>query len=146
MKTHLFIVGSLVFLAACSATQIIRKKSNDAKVQDQLEALFTACQDQDYATAAASIVYRGNDEARRWKDVLHYEVEDEKNDVDRVCKDIRDLLAGSDSYAWGEYLEEAESEGVWHVQAVRFKKGIQRQERHFAFLMIGEVFALGDID
>ena len=146
MKTHLLIVFSLVLLAACSATQIIRKKSNDAKVQDQLEALFTACQDQAYATAAASIVYRGDDEDRRWKDVSNYEAEDEKNDVERVCKDIRDLLAGSDSYAWGEYLEEAESEGVWHVQAVRFEKGVQRQERHFSFLMIGEVFALGDID
>ncbi len=145
MKTHLLIIFSLIFLAACSATQITRK-SNDAKVQDQLEALFTACQAQDYATAAASIAYRGNDEARRWKDVSNYEAEDEKNHVDRICKDIRDLLAGSDSYDWGEYLEEAESEGVWHVQAVRFKKGIQRQERHFAFLMIGEVFALGDID
>ena len=107
MKTHLLIVFSLVFLAACSATQIIRKKSNDAKVQDQLEALFAACQDQDYTTAAASIVYRGNDEARRWKDVSNYEAEDEKNYVDRVCKDIRGLLAGSDSYAWGAYLEEA---------------------------------------
>ena len=145
MKTHLLIVFSLVFLAACSATQITRK-SNDAKVQDQLEALFTACQAQDYATAAASIAYRGNDEARRWKDVSNYEAEEEKRHVDRICKDIRDLLTGSDSYAWGEYLEEAESEGVWHVQAVRFEKGIRRQERHFAFLMIGEVFALGDID
>ena len=146
MKTHLFIVWSLVFLAACSATQIIRKKSNDAKVQEQLEMLFTACQNQDYATAAASIVYRGNDEARRWKDVSNYEAEEEKNSVDGICKEIRDLLAGSDSYDWGEYLEEEESEGVWHVQAVRFEKGVQRQERHFAFLMIGEVFALGDID
>ena len=145
MKLPVFILLSLGLLAACSAAQLTRK-SNDAKVQDQLEALFTACQAQDYATAAASIVYRGNDEARRWKDVSNYEAEEEKSYVDRVCKEIRDLLAGSDSYDWGEYLEEAESEGVWHVQAVRFEKGVQRQERHFAFLMIGEVFALGDID
>ena len=111
MKTRLLILFSLALLTACSATQITRK-SNDAKVQDQLEALFTACQDQDYATAAASIVYRGNDEARRWKAVSNYEAEDDKSYVDRVCKDIRDLLAGSDSYTWGAYLEEAESEGV----------------------------------
>ena len=41
---------------------------------------------------------------------------------------------------------EALSEGAWHVQAVQFVKNRQRQECHFAFLMIGEVFALGDID
>lgn len=145
MKPHLFLVFGLTLLTACSATQIAHK-SNDAKIQDQIEALFAACQAQDYATAAAAIVYRGNDEARRWKTVANYEAEDEKNQVEGICKDIRDLLASSDSYDWGEYLEEEESEGVWHVQAVRFEKGVQRQERYFAFLMIGEVFALGDID
>ena len=72
--------------------------------------------------------------------------DDEKRHVDQVCQEIRNLLAGSDSYAWGEYLEETESEGTWHVQAVQFVKDLQRQERHFAFLIIGEVFALGDID
>ena len=145
MKTPLFLVFSLVLLAACSATQIARK-SNDAKVQDQIEALFTACQAEDYTTAAAAIVYRGDDEIRRWKAVSNYDAEDEKRHVNGVCNDIRDLLAASDSYDWGEYLEEAESEGVWHIQAVRFEKGVQRQERYFAFLLIGEVFALGDID
>ena len=145
MKIRLCLVVSLALLSACSAAQITRK-SNDAKVQDQIEILFAACQAQDYPTAAAAIVYQGNDEARRWKTVATYEAEDEKNHVDRICKDIRALLAGSDSFTWGAYLEEEESEGVWHVQAVRFEKGVQRQERHFAFLLIGEVFALGDID
>ena len=145
MKRSLFIFLSLTFLAACSATPFAQK-SNDAKVQDQIEALFAACQAQDHATAAAAIVYRGDDEARRWKAVSNYEAADEKRHVDQVCREIRNLLAGSDSYDWGEYLEETESEGTWHVQAVQFVKGLQRQERHFAFLMIGEAFALGDID
>ena len=145
MKRPAFILLSLTVLAACSVTPLTRK-SNDAKVQDQIEVLFTACQEQDHATAAAAIVYRGSDQTRRWKAVTNYADADEKRQVDQVCQEIRNLLADSDSYDWGEYLEEAESEGTWHVQAVQFVKGLQRQERHFAFLMIGEVFALGDID
>ncbi len=145
MKLPVFTLLSLGLLAACSAAQLTRK-SNDAKVQDRIEALFTACQEQDHATAAAAIVYRGNDQTRRWKAVSNYEADDEKRHVDQVCQEIRSLLAGSDSYTWGEYLEETESEGTWHVQAVQFVKDLQRQERHFAFLIIGEVFALGDID
>ena len=145
MKRPAFLLLSLMFLAACSAAQI-GQKSNDAKVQDQIEALFAACQAQDHATAAASIVYRGDDEARRWKAVSNYAAADEKQYVDQVCQEIRSLLVNSDSYEWGEYLEETESEGTWHVQAVQFVKTLQRQERHFAFLLIGDVFALGDID
>ena len=145
MKFPLFILLSLGLWAACSAVPLA-SKSNDARVQDQIEALFAACQAQDHATAAASIVYRGNDDARRWKAVSNYAAADEKQHVDQVCQEIRTLLTGSDSYDWGEYLEETESEGTWHVQAVQFVKNLQRQERHFAFLMIGDVFALGDID
>ena len=145
MKRSACILLSLTFLAACSATQLTRK-SNDEKVQDRIEALFAACQAQDHATAAAAIVYRGDDQNRRWKAVSNYADPDEKQHVDQVCSEIRSLLTNSDSYDWGEYLEETESEGTWHVQAVQFVKNLQRQERHFAFLMIGEVFALGDID
>ncbi len=145
MKHPAIILLSLTFLAACSATPFTQK-SNDEKVQDRIEALFAACQGQDHATAAAAIVYRGNDQARRWKAVTNYDDPDEKQYVDEVCREIRDLLANSDSYDWGEYLEETESEGTWHMQAVQFVKNLQRQERHFAFLMIGDVFALGDID
>ena len=58
----------------------------------------------------------------------------------------RTLLASSDSYDWGEYLEEEAAEGVGHVQAAQSVTNLQRQECHFAFLMIGETIALGDID
>ncbi len=145
MKHPLLVLFSLIFLAACSATPFTQK-SNDAKVQDRVEILFTACQAQDHATAAGAIVYRGNDQARRWKALTNYDDPDEKQYVDEVCREIRALLASNDSYDWGEYLEETESEGTWYVQAVQFVKNLQRQERHFAFLMIGDVFALGDID
>ena len=145
MKLLVLILLSLGLWAACSAVPLT-SKSNDAKVQDRIEALFAACQAQDHTTAAAAIVYRGNDEARRWKTVSNYDEADEKQHVDQVCREIRSLLANSDSYDWGEYLEETESEGTWHVQAVQFVNTLQRQERHFAFLLIGEVFALGDID
>ena len=145
MKRDVFILLSLGLLAACSAVPLARK-SNDAKVQDRIEDLFTACQEQDHATAAAAIVYRGDDQARRWKAVSNYADPDEKQHVDQVCQEIRNLLAGSITYEWGTYLVETESEGTWHVQAVQFVKNLHRQERHFAFLMIGEVFALGDID
>ena len=147
MKPSLLILWLLlaVLVAACSAVPL-GTKSNDARVQDRLESLFAACQAQDHAAAAEAIVYRGDDTTRRWKALSNYDNADEKRHVDQVCGEIRALLAGSDAYTWGEYLEETESEGTWHVQAVQFVKDLQRQERHFAFLMIGDVFALGDID
>jgi len=45
-----------------------------------------------------------------------------------------------------KYLSETESEGTWHVIFVAYNQRGQEEQAIFAFLKIGDKFALGDID
>ncbi len=115
----------------------------EARVKKQLEQIFEWVKADDCARLANHVVYRGKDQARRWKDTSRYDVAEERGVVDGVCRRI----AGYARKGYPVYVgfkTKRESEGQWLVLSARFEP--EGKERHFAFLEISGRLAIGDID
>ena len=115
----------------------------ETRVKKQLEQLLEWVKAGDCARLADHVVYRGKDQARRWKDTSRYADAEERKGVDGVCRRI----AGYAKKGPPEYIgfkTERESEGQWLVLSARF--GSDGKSRHFAFLDISGRLAIGDID
>lgn len=117
-----------------------------AEVKKDLLNLFKLCQSERYAEAARHIVYRGSDKKRKWVDGYNYNKRAEREEVEGVCANVKELLKQNDSYEFAKFFEETESEGKWHVWEIVFKKGGKTGKVSFALLKIKGRYALGDID
>ncbi|CAN5478443.1 hypothetical protein BH09BAC6_BH09BAC6_16580 [soil metagenome] len=133
-------------------------KTDSVQVAKTLHELLLICRSVDFADpkvkqlgsfykAAPYIVYRGDDKPRAWKVMSDYTKDYDKKGVDDVCERInRTANQDSSGYKIINYFTEKESEGIWHVLTVSYKrKGVEKIAA-FAFLRIGNRFGLGDID
>lgn len=149
----LFIVSAISYDLSAQTV-----KSDSAQVAKTLHELLLICRTVDFADpkvkslgtfykAAPYIVYRGDDKKRAWKTMSDYTNEYEKKGVDDVCERInRTANLDSNGYKIIKYFTEKESEGIWHVLTVNYKKKGVEKTAAFAFLKIGNRFGLGDID
>jgi len=145
---------TLLLVTALILNNCAQDKGDKAAVRETVKNLIAACSVDwldDKVTelgmfykAAQYIVYRGEDESRKWKDFANYEDEKEKQYVDDVCYRINTIIGGGD-IEFGKFSTEDESEGTWYVQEVKYGQDFQKTAI-FAFLKIGDRFALGDID
>jgi hypothetical protein len=119
--------------------------------------LLSVCKNVDFADpktnqlgvfykAAPYIIYRGDDKKRAWKSFANYSNAEEKKGVDEVCTRINESVNRDSSYKIVKYITEKESEGIWHILMVSYKKNGTEKNAAFAFLKIGKRFGLGDID
>jgi hypothetical protein len=122
------------------------QSSTDEALKTRLTEVFELCRSEDFAAAAAYFVYRGPDKNREWKDVLRASEAGEKAAVKALCRRIRSYLDDSDDHEFGRVKVKRESEGQWHALEVSFRRGEQTKKAIFAFLLIEEQFAIGDID
>jgi hypothetical protein len=120
--------------------------SVDDAVKLRIGELFDLCLNGEFDEAAGYVVYRGEDELRKWKTVYDYDTEEGQKAAHGLCNRINAYLLAADSYEFEDYETEEESEGVWHVWEVVFVKGGDSKVVFFAFLMVEGVYALGDID
>ncbi len=133
-------------------------KADSAQVAKILHELLLICRSANFADpqvtkqgafykAAPYIVYRGDDKTRAWKVMSDYTKDYDKKGVDDVCERInRTANQDSSGYKIIKYFTEKESEGIWHVLMVSYKKKGVEKTAAFAFLKIGNRFGLGDID
>ena len=141
-----------------SALKAQTPKADSAQVAKTLHELLLICRSVNFADpkvkqfgtfykAAPYIVYRGDDKARAWKVMSDYTKEYDKKGVDDVCERInRTANQDSSGYRITKYLTKKESEGIWHILMVSYKKKGGEKSAVFAFLKIGNRFGLGDID
>lgn len=95
---------------------------------------------------AEYIVYRGDDENRKWKDYCRYDNPDEKNQVQNIHQRIADRYLPS-KYAFVKFQTQKESEGEWLVWEMEFiTNEIESTKVYFAFLKVDGKYLLGDID
>jgi hypothetical protein len=120
--------------------------SDAEDVKQALLELFRHCHSGEYEKAAGYIVYRGSDKTSAWKRTCSYADPDEKGQVEEVCSAIKGFLQEGGNPQFLEFTTETESEGQWLVWKVRFEAAGGPEEIFFAFLRLGEVYALGDID
>ena len=133
-------------------------KADSGQVARTLHELLLICRSVNFADpqvtklgtfykAAPYIIYRGDDKKRAWKVMSDYTNEYEKRGVDDVCERInRTANQDSSGYRITKYLTKKESEGIWHILMVSYKKKGGEKSAVFAFLKIGNRFGLGDID
>lgn len=127
------------------AKEASASKAIAAQVRGDIESLIGHCKANNVNKAAAFVVYRGRDKARRWQDVSDATQMEDRVRVESVCRQINALLEGSTGQTFADFRTESESEGVWHLWKIRFD-GSSPQERVFAMLKVKGHFALGDID
>ncbi len=152
-KRFLFIAAVGIFSFANAQDN----KVDSTATAKTLKSLLSVCKNVDFTDpnttklglfykAAQYIIYQGNDEKRKWKSFANYHEAEDKKGVDQVCTRINESVNRDSSYTIVKYFTEKESEGIWHILMVSYKKkGIEKKSA-FAFLKIGNRFGLGDID
>lgn len=154
-KYWILFIASFVLLSFVKAQN---KKTDSITVSATFEKLVLACKEtvpEDPQTktlgrfykASSFIIYRGADKNRAWKDFMHYDNKEEKDETDHICKRINRTanLEGSD-YKITKYFTEKESEGTWHVLIITYKAEGVEKKAAYAFLKVNGKFGLGDID
>ena len=150
----------LLFIASFASLTFAKaqnKKTDSTKVATTLGSLLSVCKNVDFADpettkqgmfykAAPYIIYQGSDKKRAWKEFANYSKAEDKKGVDEICTRINETVNRDSSYQIVKYFTEKESEGVWHVLMVSYKKKGIEKKAAFAFLKIGNRFGLGDID
>lgn len=117
-------------------------------VKARLVELFDLCKAGKNSEAASYMMYRGPDQSRRAKDVVHYENgESEKREVDGTCAGIKRNLAESPSYDFGKFLSQTKGDGsevvAWEVY---FQQGPMKTGQIYAFSLLNGKYVLVDID
>ncbi len=113
----------------------------EAKVRATFKTVLEIVKAGDAEKLAPYVVYRGPDAARTWKAVCVWANEDERRRVKGVLEEARKLAVLGEP-AEGTFKVRTQKEGAWHVLETTFgaKKAV------FAFLPVGDGYALGDID
>jgi hypothetical protein len=156
MTSKQFLLFIIAF-ASFSFAKAQNKKADSAAAATTLKSLLSVCKNVDFADpkttklgmfykAAPYILYQGDDKKRAWKVFANYSNAEEKKGVDEVCFRINESVNRDSSYKIVKYLTEKESEGLWHILMVSYKKNGTEKKAAFAFLKIGKRFGLGDID
>jgi len=146
-----------VAFASVSLTKAQNRQTDSTAAATALRSLLSICKNVDFADpktnelgmfykAAPYIIYRGSDKERAWKDFANYTNAEEKKGVDGICTRINESVNRDSSYTIVKYFTEKESEGIWHVLMLNYKKNGIEKKAAFAFLKISNRFGLGDID
>ncbi|MEM6286329.1 MAG: hypothetical protein AAF845_04150 [Bacteroidota bacterium] len=99
----------------------------------------------DYEAAAPHLVYRG-DGPDRWQRALDPTNADDLVAARRAVRQLASAIGTYDAYTVPSYFSDTESEGTWHVLQVEFEATEETKTTLFAFLLIDDVFVLGDVD
>jgi hypothetical protein len=111
-------------------------------VQDKVEKLISYAKENKVKEFTGSIVYRGEDEARRWKTAMSMNDTAEAQRVKEFIDEVNFYIQNCPDRTFGEIRTESESEGTWIIMPVSCSTSIV----YFAFLKINGDLLLGDID
>jgi hypothetical protein len=75
--------------------------------------LLDICASDDWSPAAQYVLYRGDDETRKWKHICDCEVPEEKKMVDEVCETLRADLDGFDTWQFAVFNRYEEARHDW---------------------------------
>jgi Tfp pilus assembly protein PilX len=153
-KRWILFIASFVLLTFVKAQN---KKADSTAIVAVFKSVLAACKENNpadpqikiqgrFSKAAPYIVYRGADKKRAWKDFVNYSNTDEKTETDGICKRVNRTAGQDDNYHITKYITEKESEGTWHVLIISYKADNEDKKAAFAFLKIGTLYGLGDID
>jgi hypothetical protein len=111
-------------------------------IQNRVKEIIEFAKQNNVQAFTESLVYRGEDETRRWKTSLTMQDTEESRQVHTWMSRIRNSFELCSEYSFAVLRTDREEEGTWLVQPV------QCGERtiYFALLKIGDRYLLGDMD
>ena len=137
--------GPMKVEAPAPPLQAAKAFTPEERTRVRLTAFFDVVRAQVPSAAAPFIVYRGDDPARRWKDVSNYAAEDEKKRVDDLFTEAwNHLVLGTPRFL--TFRSEKQSEGTWLVWEIAFGEGDGAKRAAYACLEVKGTIELGDID
>lgn len=118
------------------------KPGYQKNVQARVEKIIMFAKDNKVKEMAESMMYRGDDEKRKWKSAMTINDTDYVKRATEFMGQINNELKDCSDLAFDEIKSERESEGVWIVMPVKCGS----KTIHFAFLSLNNQLLLGDID
>jgi len=121
-------------------------QSNDERLTESIENLFSVSKQRDYNKACDLIAYTGSDETRYLSAKLNVKNNYELQQAERIAKKIKAYVDISDSYEITSTDNLSEEGGELLHAKIEFKSGKQILEVVFKFVEINEVLLLVEID
>lgn len=112
------------------------------KIQDRVKEIIDFAKQNNVQAFTESLVYRGEDETRRWKTALSLQDTEESRQAEKWMNRIRNSFELCSEYSFAAIRTDREEEGTWMVQPVHCGE----RTIYFAFLKIGDRYLLGDMD
>ena len=111
-------------------------------IEDMTRKIINDVKANDLESFGQQIIYRGNDESRRWRSAVNMSDSLEKQQAREFMQKVMRNVENCNNYETGEILTERESEGVWIVLPMKCGGKIIL----FAYLRVNEKLMLGDTD
>jgi hypothetical protein len=131
-------------LRATNEARAWREIKNPAfkkNLENLTATLIKAVRENDLNTFGWQLIYRGDDESRKWRSALNLNDSTEKKQASDFMQRISASLASCTSYLAGDIHTEREAEGLWIVLPLKCEGKVIS----FAYLRIHERLLLGDV-
>ena len=111
-------------------------------IEDMTRKIINDVKANDLESFGQQIIYRGDDESRRWRSGVNMSDSLEKQQATEFMQKVFRNIENCNNYETGEILTGRESEGVWIVLPMKCGNKIIS----FAYLRVNEKLMLGDTD
>lgn len=119
-----------------------RKPYFKKNIEEVTRKIIKDVKENNIGSFAQQIIYRGNDESRRWRSGVNINDSLEKRQASELMEKVSRHIEKCDVYETGEIITERESEGVWIVLPMKCGDRVIS----FAYLRVNNRLMLGDTD
>ena len=120
----------------------MNKPEFNNSVKKKVEDIIGYAKENKVKEFTESVVYRGNDENRRWKSAMSMNDTAEAQEITGLMSQVNGEMSDCSNYTFNEIRTGRESEGTWIVMPVNCGNKIV----YFAFLKTDDQLLLGDVD
>ena len=120
----------------------IQKPGFKKNIEEMTRKIIRDVTKNDLASFGQQIIYRGDDESRRWRSGVNLSDSLEKQQAKEFMKKVGRHIENCNNYETGEILTEREAEGVWIVLPMKCAGKVIS----FAYLRVNNKLMLGDTD
>jgi len=111
-------------------------------LEEKVRKIISFVNDNDLTDFATCLVYRGEDENRKWRSELNVNEISERQQAAEFMQKVKRSIKDCNDYTASDIRSERESEGTWIILPMR----CALKTVSFAFLQVNNVLLLGDID
>ncbi len=134
------------FILLFTTQSFAHKRCDKRNVKKTILKIFEVVETGKSFELANYVVYRGEEESRKWKDHCNYKAPNEKHQIQNLHQKIVDRYIPY-KYEFVKFTSQKESEGEWLVWEMNFYTGDKEPKKvYFAFLKVNGNYLLGDID